>query len=222
MGKGWVKASDLHIGDELRHILGQNVVLEKIDQEFGEFSVYNFEVEGLHNYYACDVLVHNCNEAPHAGRILRDEVGSVGTDVGQRIPSQRAMRSTQALDSAGHNIGNLRPAVNLLREHNLPLANRREVVEAFTQNSRVLRLTEDRTVYRYWTEGFNGPRGRWVTSELVENPHANLALPNGGPYQTQRWTIPAGTDVIEGLASPNFGMPGGGGQIYVPNPGVLR
>jgi len=101
MGKGWVKASDLHIGDELRHILGQNVVLEKIDQEFGEFSVYNFEVEGLHNYYACDVLVHNCNEAPHAGRILRNEVGSVGTDVGQRISSQRAMRSTQALDSAG-------------------------------------------------------------------------------------------------------------------------
>ena len=101
MGKGWVKASDLHIGDELRHILGQNVVLEKIDQEFGEFSVYNFEVEGLHNYYACDVLVHNCNEAPHAGRILRNEVGSVGTDIGQRISSQRAMRSTQALDSAG-------------------------------------------------------------------------------------------------------------------------
>jgi hypothetical protein len=100
MGKGWVKASDLHIGDELRHILGQNVVLEKIDQEFGEFSVYNFEVEGLHNYYACDVLVHNCNEAPHAGRILRNEVGSVGKDVGQRISSQRAMRSTQALDSA--------------------------------------------------------------------------------------------------------------------------
>ena len=110
MGKGWVKASDLHIGDELRHILGQNVVLEKIDQEFGEFSVYNFEVEGLHNYYACDVLVHNCNEAPHAGKILRNEVGSVGTDIGQRISSQRAMRSTQALDSAASGLIKLEQA----------------------------------------------------------------------------------------------------------------
>ena len=133
-----------------------------------------------------------------------------------------AAQVERIVDSAGRNIANLRPVVGLLREHNLPLANRREVIEAFTQNSRVVRLTEDRTVYRYWTKGFNGPRGRWVTSELVENPHANLALPNGGPYQTQRWTIPAGTELIEGLASPNFGMPGGGGQIYVPNPGVLR
>ena len=97
------------------------------------------------------------------------------------------------------------------------------MIEAFTQNSRVVRLTEDRTVYRYWAEGFNAPRGRWVTAELVENPHANLALPNAGPYQTQRWTIPAGNDVIKGSkASPNFSMPGGGGQNYVPNSGVLR
>jgi hypothetical protein len=132
------------------------------------------------------------------------------------------LRALNIINSAGSNIANLRPVVNLLREHNIPLANRREVIEAFTQESRVVRLIEDRTVYRYWTEGFNGPRGRWVTSELVENPHADLALPNGGPYQIQRWTIPAETEVIEGLASPNFGMPGGGGQIYVPNPGVLR
>ncbi|NBU21938.1 hypothetical protein EBS43_11115, partial [bacterium] len=59
---------------------------------------------------------HNCNEAPHAGRILRNEVGSVGTDIGQRISSQRAMRSTQALDSAGHVPGG---AKNIFHYHSL-------------------------------------------------------------------------------------------------------
>lgn len=58
--EGWVEARDLRVGDELQTISGESVPIEEIEIEEGEFDVYNLDVEGNHNYYACDVLVHNC------------------------------------------------------------------------------------------------------------------------------------------------------------------
>ena len=126
------------------------------------------------------------------------------------------------LDSGSRNVTNLRPIVNFLRENNIPLRSRRTVIRAFGQNSRVVTISENKEVYRYWKNGFSEPRGEWVTSKLVANPARDLALPTQGPFEIQKWTIPEGTEVIEGLVAPNLGKTGGANQIFVPNPGVLK
>ncbi len=58
--KDWVEAKDLHIGDQFQTIAGEIATLEYIQDENGDYIVYNLDVQGHHNYYACDVLVHNC------------------------------------------------------------------------------------------------------------------------------------------------------------------
>ena len=58
--KEWVEAQDLRVGDSFRRITGDIVTLDDIEIETGEFTVYNLDIGGNHNYYACDVLVHNC------------------------------------------------------------------------------------------------------------------------------------------------------------------
>ncbi len=60
--KDWVEARYLRIGDQLQSISGEIVLLDDISEEYGQFDVYNLDVQGNHNYYAADVLVHNCNE----------------------------------------------------------------------------------------------------------------------------------------------------------------
>jgi hypothetical protein len=75
----WVSAEDLRAGDILVNVNGQKVIVEAIQHEILEkpVKVYNFEVEGNHNYFVGDndgVLVHNagCNN------ILNEVKGGVG------------------------------------------------------------------------------------------------------------------------------------------------
>ena len=62
MGKGWVAAGDLAVGDSIQAISGDagivtGLKLEKLNKPI---SVYNLEVEGFHSYFvAGGVLVHN-------------------------------------------------------------------------------------------------------------------------------------------------------------------
>ncbi len=62
VGKGWVAAGDLAVGDSIQTISGDAGVvtgleLEKLDKPI---SVYNLEVEDFHSYFVADgVLVHN-------------------------------------------------------------------------------------------------------------------------------------------------------------------
>ena len=66
VGKGWVAAGDLAVGDSIQAISGDAGVvtgleLEKLDRPI---SVYNLDVEDFHSYFVADgVLVHNagCN-----------------------------------------------------------------------------------------------------------------------------------------------------------------
>jgi hypothetical protein len=60
-GKGWTAARYLRTGDSLQKIDGSLVKVSGTVVENREVSVYNFEVEGDHTYYATDlsVLVHN-------------------------------------------------------------------------------------------------------------------------------------------------------------------
>ena len=65
--KGWTKAIELQVGDELVLQNGEHVIIERVQHELLEtpVTVYNFEVEEFHTYYVSDsaILVHNaCGE----------------------------------------------------------------------------------------------------------------------------------------------------------------
>lgn len=82
-GMGWVEAGQLEIGSHLLKSFGEEISLDaKVDEE-GTFEVYNLEVEGNHTYYACDVLVHNCN--PNVAVAVVGAIASdafVGAEIG--------------------------------------------------------------------------------------------------------------------------------------------
>ncbi len=59
--KDWVPARDLAKGNHLKTISGDSVEIDQVRSVQGPFPVYNLEVEGTHTYYACGILVHNCN-----------------------------------------------------------------------------------------------------------------------------------------------------------------
>lgn len=143
--------------------------------------------------------------------------------IGDNLPAVQA--HAERISEGSDMLRILREPAGLLRHEQVPLARRREVIEAFTRNARVRTLAEDFPVRRYWIEGEGGslPRGRWVVprNQIVDDPLVDLALWREGPYRMQNWTIPRGTRIIEGTAGPNFGQPGGAFQIYVPDPGVL-
>ena len=60
-GKGWVEARNLDVGDEVSTFDEGVLTVASIEYEEGSVPVFNFEVEGLHNYFvsAGRVLVHN-------------------------------------------------------------------------------------------------------------------------------------------------------------------
>lgn len=59
--KDWVEAANLSPGDQLLHISGDLITLERKEIVEGEVPVFNLEVQGHNNYFACGLLVHNCN-----------------------------------------------------------------------------------------------------------------------------------------------------------------
>ncbi len=86
-----------------------------------------------------------------------------------------------------------------------------------------LRMTETRNYSYYPNSSRPEPRGRWVTTEILSDPVNRLALPPGSTAENvTQWVIPKGTEVLIGTAARNFGRPGGGPQIYVPDPSILR
>lgn len=64
--RGWVPASSLMPGDELRTRDGGLRTLYSTDRTFRTESVYNFEVAGSHSYFVSEmsILVHNASQAP--------------------------------------------------------------------------------------------------------------------------------------------------------------
>lgn len=60
----YIFAKDLIVGDVLMDRFGRQRWIEKIEEIHGKCSVYNIEVEHNNNYYANDILVHNCDD-PH-------------------------------------------------------------------------------------------------------------------------------------------------------------
>jgi RHS repeat-associated protein len=61
VGRGWVKGENLEVGDVLFTLNKCDVAITHIEYIEGQFTVYNFEVEGFHTYFVSpeQVLVHN-------------------------------------------------------------------------------------------------------------------------------------------------------------------
>lgn len=97
------------------------------------------------------------------------------------------------------------------------------VREAFASDIKVTTLTEDLVVYRYYG-GTSQPSSYWYTPYQYTDPKASLALPpQNAANNIATSIIPAGTTVLEGHVAPmpQWGQPGGGYQIYVPDPSVV-
>ncbi|MCG7410902.1 Hint domain-containing protein, partial [Paenibacillus sp. ACRRX] len=60
--KGWVEAGDLSVGDKLVDRDGQEYPIESITVRKEPTKVYNFRVQGYHNYFVTDLRIwtHNC------------------------------------------------------------------------------------------------------------------------------------------------------------------
>ena len=55
----WIEAGNLSVGDKILHVDGLEHTIETIELSDESATVYNFEVEGTHNYFAEGYLVHN-------------------------------------------------------------------------------------------------------------------------------------------------------------------
>ncbi|WP_299248413.1 polymorphic toxin-type HINT domain-containing protein [uncultured Aquimarina sp.] len=71
IGGKWLKVEELSVGDELTLYDGTKEVIENIEYEKRNVTVYNFEVDNFHTYYVSgkNVLVHNC---PWRKRLAKD------------------------------------------------------------------------------------------------------------------------------------------------------
>jgi Pretoxin HINT domain len=67
--KDWVEAKDLVVGSLVQTEDGRVIDVDRVEKREGDFTVYNFKVEGFHTYFVSDlgVLVHNagCGEFPN-------------------------------------------------------------------------------------------------------------------------------------------------------------
>lgn len=119
--------------------------------------------------------------------------------------------------------GEVREAFRFLRNSGVDEQRWQEIADAFGPGMYTERLAQDLKVYRYYDGSVSNPRGRWLTEHLWDDPVNDLALPGGNnAANVEVWIIPKGTEVLRGPVAPNFGRPGGGTQLYLPDPGVLR
>jgi hypothetical protein len=64
-----VRAGNLFLGDLLLDEEGKEVKIASIEEKAGEVTVYNFEVEDNHNYFAEGILVHNADYDEKNGQL---------------------------------------------------------------------------------------------------------------------------------------------------------
>ncbi len=89
VGKGWTDAGELRAGDRLTTLGGEDQAITGITSARAPTTVYNFEVEGDHNYYITDaqLLVHNCNLNYHeqaGGHAIERHVGRTDAQLAAR------------------------------------------------------------------------------------------------------------------------------------------
>jgi RHS repeat-associated protein len=96
-GKGWVNAGQLQPGDRLTSLTGPDVEISSITSNSAGTTVYNFEVEGLQNYYISEsqLLVHNC-AAKKKGKQRWDDEDEYD---GYNTPGDNQRQNRQAADA---------------------------------------------------------------------------------------------------------------------------
>ena len=72
-GLGWVMSGDLKLGDQLAQRDGSSTTITAISVQAADTTVYNFTVEGDHNYYVTEaqLLVHNCAMQSRPGALAQ-------------------------------------------------------------------------------------------------------------------------------------------------------
>jgi hypothetical protein len=77
VNEGYKAANQVQVGDALISETGEWIKVTDISHQQGKFTVYNFEVEGAHSYFAGKdrVLVHNKCRLPRAGGLWAGEAG---------------------------------------------------------------------------------------------------------------------------------------------------
>ena len=94
--RGFIKAGELIVGDELLDSNGNILLVENLDVELTDDSVkvYNFQVEDFHTYHVgeCGVWVHNKNCPSY----MNEDGGSPDLDnlVSQKSDLNRAVKNT--------------------------------------------------------------------------------------------------------------------------------
>jgi hypothetical protein len=73
----WIRVKDLKKGDKLLNKSGHTVPIKSLKRVEESLAVYNMEVEGQHNYFANDILVHNGKSGSYIGPDKKS-----GSDVG--------------------------------------------------------------------------------------------------------------------------------------------
>ncbi|TVX92497.1 polymorphic toxin-type HINT domain-containing protein [Paenibacillus agilis] len=91
-GVGWVEARDLKVGDKLVDNEGNEYAIERIEVKKEQTKVYNFRVNGYHNYFVTDLKIwtHNCGGFPGGaggGGYRAGGGGSFSTDLPLFRPS---------------------------------------------------------------------------------------------------------------------------------------
>jgi hypothetical protein len=94
-GLGWTAVKDLRPGDELDRADGTTVTVEAVIATGRTATVYNFEVEGVHDYYVQAgthwVLVHNDCLLGQAVSVA-DRYGASAVEGGYSFPTRQAAR----------------------------------------------------------------------------------------------------------------------------------
>ncbi|MFA0848587.1 DUF6531 domain-containing protein [Curtobacterium sp. WHRI 8282] len=116
----------------------------------------------------------------------------------------------------------VREASQWLQEQGVPRQYRVEALQSFSPGTVSLQ-TADSSVYGLRHYGGEAQAaGRYLTPTLPAT-RSELALPQVNSMERlAQWQIPEGQKYLSGQVGPNFGYPGGGRQMYVPDPSVLQ
>jgi hypothetical protein len=118
--------------------------------------------------------------------------------------------------------GELRNGINVLKDAGYSIGQRREILEAFVPGTIKSEIAGDSTYGLRLYGGLSGSRSSWLSETFPLGNARELLAPSPGNAlnQISQWQINPGTEFLSGKVAPNFGMPGGGNQWFVPNPEV--
>ncbi|WCF11209.1 HINT domain-containing protein [Paenibacillus thiaminolyticus] len=85
-GQGWVEARHLKPGDLLQNPEGKRYPIDRIEIKNDSTTVYNFRVEGVHNYFVTELEIwtHNCGAGGIRSIPMRAPTGG-GEDLARRL-----------------------------------------------------------------------------------------------------------------------------------------